>query len=150
MVYQIIYSSESSTPMQWEDLEEILERARSSNFRKGITGALLYVDGVFLQILEGERACLQELMERIFKDVRHEKVTILKAGEVDTAAFADWKMAYVSATTEQVAKWAGLGGTTALPSIVNEMRQDPQRVAQLAQSVVTILVAAPTERARAE
>ncbi len=90
MTYQIIYSSESATPMQTEDLEEILEHARSSNATNGITGALVYVDGVFLQILEGEIDSLQKLMARIAKDVRHETVTVLKEGEVSSATFTDW------------------------------------------------------------
>ena len=150
MTYQIIYSSESSTPMQLEELEDILEHARSNNYSKGITGALVYVDGVFLQILEGERARVQELMERISNDVRHEAVTVLKAGEVESAAFSDWKMAYVSATAEQIAKWAGFGETVALPTLLDDMRQDPQMATQVAQSVLAILVAAPSKLTQVE
>ena len=139
MTYQIIYSSESATPMQMEDLEEILDDARSSNASKGITGALVYVDGVFLQILEGERDVVEDLMTKIAKDVRHETVTVLRKAEISAADFKDWKMAYVSATVEQVAKWAGLGGTTDIPEILADMRQDPHRATQVAQSILSLL-----------
>lgn len=136
--------------MQSDELEEILQHARGSNATKGITGALIYVDGVFLQILEGETDTVQELMARISKDVRHETVTVLKQGEISSAIFSDWKMAYVSATPQQVAEWAGLSGTIAIPEILTDMRQDPQRTAQLAAGILSVLTAGPTAQTKAE
>jgi hypothetical protein len=150
MTYQIIYSSESATPMQMEDLEEILEHARRNNSRSGITGALVYVDGVFLQILEGDTEVVQELMEKISRDVRHETVTVLKQGEIPAAIFRDWKMAYVSATSEQVAKWAGLSETTAIPDILSDMRSDPFKATQVAQSILSVLAKQPNTGSTAE
>jgi hypothetical protein len=150
MAYQIIYSSESSTPMQFDDLEEVLQQARSNNASNGVTGALIYVDGVFLQILEGESSTVQDLMVRISRDVRHETVTVLKEGEVPTAAFSDWKMAYVSATQEQVAKWAGLSGSTAIAEILSDMRQDPHSTAQLAEGILSVLASEPSAQGHRE
>jgi hypothetical protein len=139
MTYQIIYSSESATPMQMDDLEEILDQARHRNAAQQITGALVYVDGTFLQVLEGEAALVKALMAAIALDVRHETVTILKEAEIPAPIFSDWKMAYVSATPEQVAQWAGLPGTTAIPDILDNMRQDPHKAAQVAQSILSVL-----------
>ena len=150
MTYQTIYSSESATPMQMEHLEEILEHARRSNAKRGITGALVYVDGVFLQILEGDAEVVQELMEQISRDVRHETVTVLKQGEIPAAIFRDWKMAYVSATSEQIAKWAGLSGTTAIPDILSDMRSDPFKATQVAQSILSVLADEPNTGSAAE
>jgi hypothetical protein len=150
MTYQIIYSSESATPMQMEDLEEILEHARSSNATNRITGALVYVDGVFLQILEGEIDSLQTLMGRISKDVRHETVTVLKEGEVSSATFTDWKMAYLSATPEQVAQWAGLRQTTAIPETLTDLRENPHRVTLVADSILAALESQPLAQSKTE
>jgi len=143
MTYQIIYSSESATPMQMDDLEDILEQARSSNAARQITGALVYVDGTFLQVLEGEASTVKALMARIVADVRHETVTVLKEAEVAAPTFRDWRMAYVSATPAQVAQWAGLPGTTAVPDILDVLRQDPFKAAQVAQSILSVLCAEP-------
>ena len=140
MPHQLIYSSKSATPMQRDELEELLEHARNSNAKKGITGALVYVDGAFLQILEGELEAVKELMGRISKDFRHETVTVLKEGAIPSASFSDWEMAYVSATREQVAEWAGLSGTIAIPEIVAEMRQDSRRATRLAKSILSVLL----------
>ncbi len=140
MPYQIIYSSVSSTPMQAEDLQDILERARDNNARRGITGALTYVDGFFLQILEGETGSVSTLMEKIARDVRHEDVTVLQAGEVADSGFPDWTMAYVSATPEQIAEWAGYRAPVALPELFEQMRQDRQRAMQLAKNILAVLL----------
>lgn len=136
--------------MQMEDLEEILEQARSSNATKGITGALVYVDGVFLQILEGDTKVVQDLMAKISRDVRHETVTVLKQGEIPRAVFSDWKMAYVSATAAQVAQWAGLSGSTAIPDILADMRNDPFKATQVAQSILSVLTSESKPESTAE
>jgi hypothetical protein len=144
MTYRIIYSSVSSTPMQLEELEDLLEQAQGNNSRNGITGALVYVDGFFLQVLEGEKDSVQELMQTISKDFRHETVTVLQAGEIAAAAFSGWDMAYVSATPEQVAQWAGLSGTTRLPQVWDDIHQDPHRATQVAKSILAVLVGGPS------
>lgn len=143
MTYQIIYSSDAATPMQMEDLEEILEHARSRNARTGVTGALVYIDGVFLQILEGDFDTIQQLMAKISADVRHEEVTVLQEAEIPAAVFEGWEMAYIGATNEQVAQWAGLSGTTAVPDIFENMRNNAAKVAQVSQSILAALSADP-------
>jgi uncharacterized protein YbaA (DUF1428 family) len=146
MPYQLIYSSQAATPMQTDDLEDLLESARESNAEVGIHGALVYVDGFFLQVLEGKAEAVEELMARIAKDLRHHTVTVLKQGPVPAAAFSDWSMAYVSATAEQVATWAGLGGTTAVPALLADMRADSPRVTQLVESILSALDGDPGAR----
>jgi hypothetical protein len=130
--------------MQMDDLEDILEGARESNAEVGITGALVYVDGFFLQVLEGEAEEIRQLMGRIARDVRHESVTVLKQAEIPAALFSDWSMAYVSATAEQVAQWAGLSLTTATPDIVADLNSDPMRVTQVTEHILRLL-AGPSE-----
>jgi Sensors of blue-light using FAD len=140
MPYQLIYSSISSTPMQQEDLQDLLERAQLNNARSGITGALVYVDGCFLQVLEGEEGAVQGLMERISVDLRHETITVLQAQAVGTAAFANWKMAYVSATSAEVARWAGLSARTELPETMESLRLDRRKAMQVSNSILQVLM----------
>lgn len=142
MTYQIIYSSAASTPMEQDELDGLLEHAQAGNDQKGITGALVYVDGFFLQILEGERESVLRLMKRISGDLRHETVTVLQEGDVSSAAFSDWKMAFVSATPQQVAEWAGLSGHTKLPDVLRDMRKDRQMASDVAKRILAVLLAA--------
>ena len=139
VIYQIIYSSESSTPMQLDDLEDILEHARIWNATVGITGALVYADGVFLQILEGDRVKVQALMMKIMADLRHETVIVLRECEIPFALFGSWQMAYVSATPAQVAAWAGLSIAPGTDEAYSSIGEDPHRAEQFAQSILALL-----------
>jgi Sensors of blue-light using FAD len=125
--------------MQTDDLEDLLESARESNAEAGINGALVYVDGYFLQVLEGKAEDVHELMARISRDVRHQTVRVLKQGPVPAAVFSDWSMAYVSATPEQVAQWAGLGTATTVPPLLADMQGDSSRVTRLVESILSAL-----------
>lgn len=141
MTYQIVYSSEAATPMQTGDLEELLDHARRSNAAKGITGALVYAEGIFLQILEGDMVLVQDLMAKIQRDVRHGDVVILREGEVPAAIFGSWKMAFVSATPQQVAKWAGLSVANGTTESLSDAAEEQRRTAQFAQDILSLLVA---------
>ncbi|MBI3348570.1 MAG: BLUF domain-containing protein [Burkholderiales bacterium] len=126
--------------MQREDLEDILERAQASNAASGITGALVYVDECFLQVLEGSAEAVQTLMAKISTDLRHETVTVLQAQAVPARCFADWQMAYVSATAAQVAEWAGLNVRTDLPDTLDSMRVDRERALQAMDGILAVLM----------
>jgi hypothetical protein len=150
VIYQIIYSSESSTPMELDDLEDILEHARIWNATVGITGALVYADGVFLQILEGDRVKVQELMIKILGDLRHETVIVLRECEIPCAVFGSWQMAYVSATPAQVAAWAGLSIAAGTHEALNSSGEDPHRAEQFAQSILALLKPDNTAQPKAD
>jgi hypothetical protein len=126
--------------MQTDDLQELLDHSRRSNAANGITGALVYTDGIFLQILEGDEDRLNDLMTKIRQDVRHENVVVLQAGEVPTAVFGSWKMAYVSATPKQVAQWAGISTANAATDSLSETVEEQNRTAQFAQDILALLV----------
>lgn len=68
MPYQIMYSSQATEPMTMTDLENILADARAGKQARNVTGALVYVDGVFFQILEGEEDVVRNLMSNIARD----------------------------------------------------------------------------------
>ena len=94
MIYQLIYSSVAASPMSRPALDDLLRRARLKNSRMGITGALLYHDGHFIQALEGKEAIVTTLLARIGEDRRHGAVRVLHASKVPRREFAGWSMAY--------------------------------------------------------
>ena len=151
VTYQIIYSSESTFPMKTEDLEELLERARARNSAQGISGALIYADGMFLQILEGEHDPVQALMAAILKDVRHENVLILREGTIPSAKFSRWDMAYIAATAAEAANWAGVGAATAKSDDgARDVADNVHRTAQFAQDILALLKQQAVETPREE
>jgi hypothetical protein len=96
-VFRLIYRSHSRIPDRDADAEMagILRGARTKNAAAGITGALLYYDHWFAQVLEGRQDAVLALFERIRVDPRHDAVTVSLQGVVPARSFARWAMAHV-------------------------------------------------------
>jgi hypothetical protein len=73
----------------------ILQTAQSHNANSGITGVLCQGQGLFLQVLEGERSQVNQLYARIVQDQRHKNVELLLLEEITQRRFGDWSMAHV-------------------------------------------------------
>ena len=58
-----------------------------------MTGALLYNQGRFAQVLEGPFGAVQSTYERIQADERHADLVVLQAEPVSVRSFALWAMA---------------------------------------------------------
>ena len=78
-------------------------------------------------------------MGRIAKDLRHESIVVLLEGDVEAASFPDWTMAYVSATAEQVAQWAGLDAASTPPDVWASVRHNPEKADQVARNILSVL-----------
>ena len=95
-MHQVIYSSAAVEPFSDAELAQLLSLARANNERLGVTGMLLYHDGSFLQVVEGDSAVVEVLFERIGRDKRHHRVVPLLKREVEARHFADWRMGFAS------------------------------------------------------
>ncbi len=92
-VFQTVYISDAVGSLDRPRLEALLGQARLKNQRLGVTGLLLYHDAKFMQLLEGERAVVEQLMSSIRKDARHRNVVNLLAHQTHEREFAEWSMA---------------------------------------------------------
>lgn len=72
--------------------ENVEAHARDYNQQQGITGTLCYGNGHFLQCIEGEKAKVTALTQRIFADSRHKNVEVLLLQTIDQRSFVDWRM----------------------------------------------------------
>ncbi|MCS6836309.1 MAG: BLUF domain-containing protein [Anaerolineae bacterium] len=90
----LIYVSMAVRPMTDDDLRDILRKAREKNARLNITGMLLYRDGFFLQILEGEQAQVDELFAVIVADERHKNVLKVEEHPITERTFGQWTMGF--------------------------------------------------------
>jgi hypothetical protein len=59
--------------------------------------------------LEGPRASIELIFERIQRDPRHGDVTVLESGTTEQREFPDWAMAHVQPPSEEQAE--GLSST---------------------------------------
>lgn len=94
-----------------EEIEALLAVARMRNAHLRISGALLFNDGCFAQILEGEAENLNWLFARISADSRHCNVTLLHRGPAMEREFPDWAMHYVETEPALPPPGASLGDT---------------------------------------
>jgi hypothetical protein len=94
-LYTLGYASTETAPLSTADLLELLNQARQFNLAHGITGLLLHRDNSFLQVVEGPKAELMALYERIKRDPRHQRVEILFEEPIAEREFSDWQMAFI-------------------------------------------------------
>ena len=138
MLFRLIYSSEAKPDLSTADLEEMLAESRIRNRAHGITGVLVFVDGAFLQILEGEKDDVLALMGRIERDPRHRGIKVFHEEDIDARAFASWSMAYLTPSAEELSRWAELDGATTIGSVLTSLGSEPGRLPGM---VVNILQA---------
>ncbi len=93
-LYQIVYTSTATEPLGKAELMELLKGSVRRNTRAGITGLLLYQSGAFIQALEGKKAALIELFEKISHDPRHDNLIRLIQGPIKERNFPNSAMAF--------------------------------------------------------
>ena len=106
-LYQIVYTSTATKPFSQAELAGLLKGSVRRNARAGITGLLLYQSGVFMQALEGEKAALMELFERISHDPRHHRIIRLIQGPIEERNFSDSAMAFRDLRSPELQKLPG-------------------------------------------
>lgn len=93
-MYFVVYVSSAAYKFHTPDLLDLLDRARVNNARLGVTGMLVYKDGNFMQVLEGEEAVVRNLVTKIGHDPRHKGMIRLIEGPQAERQFPDWSMGF--------------------------------------------------------
>ena len=101
-MYQILYTSKAVNPFKDDELQLLLEAARSNNSKKSITGMLLYCNSNFIQLLEGNEKDLMDLFEIISADKRHNEVVKIMESTIEQPQFPDWSMGYKFLSAQQL------------------------------------------------
>ena len=104
----LIYASRASRDFSKEELLQLLAKVRSKNDSLDVTGMLLYENGDFLQVLEGEEEVIESLYRLIACDSRHMKVVKIAAEAIAERQFEDWSMGYASLSRKELNRIDGL------------------------------------------
>jgi hypothetical protein len=91
---QLAYLSSSPAMLASTDVKQILAVSRINNERRDVTGMLLYRQGNFLQIIEGERDTVEALFKIIARDPRHRQITRMFAQQIEKRDFPNWTMGF--------------------------------------------------------
>lgn len=96
MQVRVLYVSRAVGPQTTTVTASILATARQHNRAHGISGVLCQGQGLYVQVLEGERGPVNALYARIVADRRHRDVEMLHLEEITQRRYPDWSMAHVN------------------------------------------------------
>lgn len=105
-MYFLIYTSYATFSEEIE-MKTLLLQAREKNKKKDITGMLLYLNGIFIQLMEGNKSDVLSLYLDIRKDKRHKDVVMLKDGLIENRYFTNWSMGFKAISDEELLQEEG-------------------------------------------
>lgn len=94
MVFQLVYTSCATEEFWPDDLFRLVEKSRAKNGPRGLTGMLLFRDGRFLQLLEGDEPAVRDCFSMVQRDPRHKSVQVLMTGTSEKRDFPEWTMGF--------------------------------------------------------
>ncbi len=130
-MYRLVYFSAATTPFTKAQLMALLKKAREKNERLGITGMLLYKEGDFLQLLEGERSAVEALFRVIETDPRHKEVFVALEEATDARLFDQWSMGFRDLHDPELPATPGFSPCMNTPLVANRFKDHPSDALQL-------------------
>jgi hypothetical protein len=109
-VHELFYCSMATREMLDTDILDILRVSREKNARLKVTGLLVYQKRTkeFMQILEGEKQVIFELLDTIRKDKRHDGLHLVYDGKIPERSFKDWSMGFTDLESVDKSKLEGV------------------------------------------
>ena len=95
MLYNLCYVSSATKSLSDCDLEHLFRVNKRNNADLKISGILVYNNGNFLQILEGEKQQLENLFSKISQDHRHNNIIKLINTSIEERIFDDYEFGFV-------------------------------------------------------
>jgi hypothetical protein len=116
-MYHLAYTSHAVKSLSEAELLDLLKQSRDKNKEFNISGILLYVEGKFMQVLEGKKAFVEKTYASIRKDPRHVRVTLVLGGNSPIRIFEGWSMGFKKLSVED---FANVIGFTDIDTFFNE------------------------------
>lgn len=123
MLKQTIYRSRCADALDLKTVTaEILSVSQRNNPERGITGGLATLDGLFVQIIEGEADAVDKLLLKLYRDDRHSDLQIISTRIISSRSFKQWAMAHAQFPgPEQVAVGRVFDDPFAEPDVLSEL-----------------------------
>ena len=130
MVYSITYVSSATAPLSALELRGLLEICVRNNAAFEVTGMLLYKDGNFMQVLEGEEPQVRRVHHKLARDPRHRGLITLLQGEMAERQFPNWSMGFRD-LSGGATSLEGYNEFLNLPLTGQEFQSDPSKAQKL-------------------
>ena len=99
---ELTYVSEPAQEMSFLGLMRLLYHSYLRNASAGVTGALIFENNSFGQVIEGPRTQIEDLWGKIQKDTRHKNIHLVESKPIKQRSFSKWTMVFQG--SEEVAK----------------------------------------------
>ncbi|MBJ6367826.1 BLUF domain-containing protein [Snuella sedimenti] len=96
MLKTICYISDSQNFKSEDNLLNLYNKAKTNNLKHNITGILIYKNGNFLQVLEGEQEMVDNTFKRISLDSRHKNIIKVINTTVEQRIFEDYNFGFTT------------------------------------------------------
>jgi hypothetical protein len=91
MFERLVYVSRAAPGVGARDAYDIIRIAHNRNSQAGLTGALVFIDGHFVQVLEGDSFHVRQRYAKIAADPRHVDVQLRECVAIAERLFpSDW------------------------------------------------------------
>jgi Sensors of blue-light using FAD len=98
LLFNLVYCSRAAPGIDADTVDRIIATSQRNNARSGITGMLVFGEGIFFQWLEGPRDAITRLMGVLRSDPRHGQIVLLsEVEEARERLFPQWDMELVDA-----------------------------------------------------
>ncbi|SFC60312.1 BLUF domain-containing protein [Zunongwangia sp. SCSIO 43204] len=98
--WAICYVSSASPAIEETDINEVLSWTQSWNTDHNITGFLLYSEGNFFQVLEGDELKVKDVFQKIEKDRRHRNLFKIFNREIKQDQYDEYSCEFLSKYNE--------------------------------------------------
>ncbi|MCG6925941.1 MAG: BLUF domain-containing protein [Acidobacteria bacterium] len=130
-MFYLVYVSVAAESVAKDELLDILSKSRTANAEAGITGMLLYKDGNFMQVLEGEEDAVRALYARIRRDPRHLGIVTVVEGQREARCFGDWSMGFQDLGAPEARAVPGYSEFLNTPLTAEEFSKNPGQCERL-------------------
>ena len=91
---ELTYVSEPAQGMSFLGLMRLLYHSYLRNLKLEITGALIFENNQFGQVIEGPEDVIESLWEKIQKDDRHKNIRLIERKSIASRSFQKWTMVF--------------------------------------------------------
>jgi|SRR5690606_30830653 len=100
MHYAVSYVSTAQKDMEHSEVVELLDQTEVRNNELGIHGLLIYSEGNFFEVLEGDKELVIELYDVIRQDERHKNIIQIFEKSINEKPFDPENGYFLSANTQ--------------------------------------------------
>ncbi|KAA1243276.1 BLUF domain-containing protein [Aquimarina sp. RZ0] len=91
----LCYVSTTNPELSDAEIQELLDFVKQNNRHQNFTGVLMYSDGNFFQVLEGEKKEVSIMFEKIKLDSRHHSMIMIFDREITKSSFTNYDTAFM-------------------------------------------------------